>query len=154
MIGSNRYRVNRPNVILENFDDEIVIVNLASGNYYSVDAVGSEIWDLAGRGAATAEIAAQLSCAYDVPAGAMEQAVKQFIEELIAEDLIVPDAAAQPLKPDGACGAARKPFAPPILHKYTDMQELLLIDPIHEVDETGWPNIAGPVGRPGPESKK
>ena len=154
MIGSNRYRVNRPNVILENFDDEIVIVNLASGNYYSVDAVGSDIWDLAGKGAATAEIAAQLSCAYDVPAGAVEQAVKQFIEELIAEDLIVPDAAAQPLKPGGACGAARKPFAPPILHKFTDMQELLLIDPIHEVDETGWPNIPDPLTRPAPKSKE
>jgi hypothetical protein len=26
------------------------------------------------------------------------------------------------------------------LHKYTDMEELLLLDPIHDVDETGWPN--------------
>jgi hypothetical protein len=31
-------------------------------------------------------------------------------------------------------------FSRPILTKYTDMKELLLLDPIHEVDETGWPN--------------
>ena len=28
------------------------------------------------------------------------------------------------------------------LGKYTDMQELLLLDPVHEVDEAGWPNRA------------
>jgi hypothetical protein len=28
----------------------------------------------------------------------------------------------------------------PVLNKYTDMQDLLLLDPIHEVDERGWPN--------------
>ncbi len=31
------------------------------------------------------------------------------------------------------------PYAPPALETYTDMQELLLLDPIHDVDETGWP---------------
>ena len=30
-------------------------------------------------------------------------------------------------------------FERPKLGKYTDMQDLLLADPIHEVDEQGWP---------------
>ena len=30
-------------------------------------------------------------------------------------------------------------FVAPQLHKYTDMQELLLLDPIHDVDQEGWP---------------
>jgi hypothetical protein len=32
-------------------------------------------------------------------------------------------------------------FQPPTLRKYTDMQDLLLIDPIHEVDDLGWPGV-------------
>jgi hypothetical protein len=32
-------------------------------------------------------------------------------------------------------------FEAPVLQKYTDMQDLLLLDPIHDTDETGWPNI-------------
>jgi hypothetical protein len=32
-------------------------------------------------------------------------------------------------------------FVAPVLHKHTDMQDLLLLDPIHEVDETGWPSV-------------
>ena len=33
-------------------------------------------------------------------------------------------------------------FSPPTLEKYTDMEELLALDPIHEVNEVvGWPNV-------------
>jgi len=31
-------------------------------------------------------------------------------------------------------------FDAPVLHSYTDMQDVLLLDPIHDVDETGWPS--------------
>ena len=30
-------------------------------------------------------------------------------------------------------------FTPPVLKKYTDQQELLLLDPIHDVSDLGWP---------------
>ena|SRR6476660_8869681 len=40
-------------------------------------------------------------------------------------------------RPDDLGTAAA--FVTPELHKYTDMQELLLVDPIHEVAEEGWP---------------
>jgi hypothetical protein len=32
---------------------------------------------------------------------------------------------------------------------YTDMEELLLLDPIHDVDETGWP-VRAEAAEPGP----
>ena len=30
-------------------------------------------------------------------------------------------------------------YAAPKLATYSDLQDLLLLDPIHDVDETGWP---------------
>jgi hypothetical protein len=156
MEANDRYHVNKPDVILENFDDEIVIVNLASGNYYSVDAIGAEIWTMLHNGATAAEIAVQLSREYEAAASIIEQAVTEFIREALSEKLIVSDANAgariYPLNTPAP--NVRKPFASPALHKYTDMQELLLVDPIHEVDETGWPNIAGPVTGPASESNE
>jgi hypothetical protein len=156
MKENDRYRVNKPNVILENFGDEVVIVNLASGNYYSIDALGAEIWAMVQEGATATEITMHLSREYDGAAANIEASVTQFIREIISENLIIPDAAAsvRPLMLDTAGSHACKPFTTPILHKYTDMQELLLVDPIHEVDETGWPNIAGPVSGPTSESKE
>ena len=34
-----------------------------------------------------------------------------------------------------------QPFSMPILHKYTDLEALLLIDPVHDVTTQGWPNL-------------
>jgi hypothetical protein len=156
MNDNDRYRVNKPDVILENFDDEIVIVNLESGNYYSIDAIGAEIWTMLQRGATVAEIAVQLSRKYDATIQIIEKAVMEFIRGILSERLIVTDAnvAVQPYPPDASVSNVRKPFALPAMHKYTDMQELLLVDPIHEVDETGWPNIANPVPDPNSQSNE
>jgi hypothetical protein len=33
------------------------------------------------------------------------------------------------------CTGIKEEFVPPILQKYSDMQELFMLDPIHEVDE-------------------
>jgi len=48
-----------------------------------------------------------------------------------------------PLDPTDATALGdRLEFSAPRLDKYTDMQQLLLIDPIHEVsDEQGWPKV-------------
>jgi hypothetical protein len=36
----------------------------------------------------------------------------------------------------------RVPFTPPVLGVYTDMQEFMLVDPVHQVDEAaGWPHV-------------
>ena len=35
--------------------------------------------------------------------------------------------------------AVRKPYTAPAVQKYDDLEDLLLLDPIHEVDEAGWP---------------
>ena len=64
--------------------------------------------------------------------------VERFVEELISEQLIVPTDA------NGATGSEqdlilKTAFNSPTLQKFTDMQELLLVDPIHEVSEEGWP---------------
>ncbi len=75
-----------------------------------------------------------------------ERAVGQFLDELKQEALIIPTT--EPLAQSRTGTTAElagntvweKSFEAPILHKFTDMQELLLLDPIHEVDETGWPN--------------
>ncbi len=62
-----------------------------------------------------------------------------FAVELEREGLVVPLAAPAATAEVPALSNGHV-FAPPELHKYTDFQELLLLDPIHEVDQSlGWP---------------
>lgn len=147
MTSSMRFRMNKPKVVHETFDDnEVVIINLDSGSYYNLDKVGTDIWRLIEDGSSVSEIAEVITHLYESSGIDIQSAVKQFLEELAQEDLIVPYAASElesfqgsKAKVETGPAATRLVFQAPVLKKYTDMQELLLLDPIHEVDETGWP---------------
>jgi hypothetical protein len=43
--------------------------------------------------------------------------------------------------PAPAAPAAGAVFAPPRLEVFDDLQDLFLVDPIHDVDEAGWPHV-------------
>lgn len=77
-----------------------------------------------------------------------------LVEELVTEGLLVTGeaAAVAPESPPAAPVGERPPFVRPILQKYTDMADLLLLDPIHEVDEQGWPHPRARMGEPGKDT--
>jgi hypothetical protein len=129
-------------VINETIAGEAVMIDLNTGTYYSLDAVGAEIWDEISRGASLEQIVSQLEARYDAPADAIEGAVRRLADELERENLIVGANGDAPAgwTPSEAAVDARKPFEEPTLQKFTDMQDLVLLDPVHEVDERGWPH--------------
>ncbi|NJN82952.1 MAG: PqqD family protein [Caldilineaceae bacterium] len=144
------YRVNGPKVVHELFDDEAVVVDLDSGNYYSTEGVGALIWQAMLAGQKGEQIVSEVQARYEADDSEAQVAVTQFLESLEGEGLIVAVAAdSQPGNGDALLGlgvapaGGRLPFAPPLLNRFTDMQDLLLLDPIHEVDESGWPNLPG-----------
>ena len=129
-------------MIHETLDGEVIVVNLDTGVYYSLSGVAAEIWAEVARGASAAQAVDELDARYDANGSDLETAVARFVEELEREQLIAADGDAAPRSATTVNGAARAAFVEPVLHKYTDMQELLLLDPIHEVAETGWPSPA------------
>ena len=143
-MSNQRFRVNTPTVTHETIDGEAVIINLDSGNYYSLVEVGSLIWSLVEKGASANEVQDLVLQTYQGDAGVIDRGVQELLAQLQQENLIVPfDGAGEAVDLNGAAlsdNNHEKPsFNPPLLHKYSDMQELLLLDPIHDVDETGWP---------------
>ena len=142
MTDNIRYRVNSK-VVHEAFEDELVIVNLDNGNYYTLSTVGADVWALIGAGATTGEIMSQIAGAYAGDIATIRGGVTQLVDSLVAEDLIMPDPTPAPAPSSSAVPRAengqRRVFETPVLQKYMDMQALLLLDPIHEVDEAGWP---------------
>jgi Coenzyme PQQ synthesis protein D (PqqD) len=140
------FSVNRPQVVQDAFQGEVVIVNLSTGCYYSLVNTGAALWRLLTAGIPVPAIMTSVAAAYNVPVAAVEPVVQRLISELQQEDLIkedLPNQAAVAEELIGASIGASDAFEPPILAKYTDVQELLLLDPIHDVDETGWPAKGG-----------
>ncbi len=144
LISTQRFRICRPQVVDEIFEDELVIINLKSGSYYSLDPIGSVVWQELDRQATADDIVDRLAGRYEAERTVLEQAVDELIGELRTEELIqAADGNSDPresMDGEAATDTPRGPFAKPVLSKYTDMQDLLLLDPIHEVDESGWPS--------------
>jgi hypothetical protein len=151
MSTTDTFRVNTPTVTAESFEGEVVIINLRSGFYYSSVGTGAELWDALHAGATREAIVECAARDYVGAADSIRKSVDHFISQLLEEGLIVPgagggDAVDGQLK-FGSEGANE--FVEPELQKYEDMEQLLLLDPIHEVDEAGWP-----ITRPADQTTK
>jgi hypothetical protein len=128
----SRFRVNGPTVIHETVDEETIIVNLDTGCYYDLNPVGAYLFELLGRGVTPEAASEQLVERYKLTPEAGRAAADPLLAELLAEGILVPsEAAGEPdvlvTAPDDA-----GTFELPVLTKHTDMQELLLLDPVHE----------------------
>jgi hypothetical protein len=136
------YQVNRPDVVMESFGGETVLVQMKSGNYYSLQGSAPLIWDLIDQGSSVEDAGNFLLASHAADEEEVRRSVRNLVEELVAESLIVPVSSA-PTPASGKTPAPVEPgtpFLPPVLERYTDMQELLFLDPIHDVDESGWPH--------------
>lgn len=139
---SEAWRINTPGVIGEVIDDEAIIVNLDTGAYYSLNGSGSEIWSLLQQQSSIRALVESLKKLHSGRTTSIERVVLEFLGSLEAEGLIclADETAPHTLPPVTA--SAGQPFTKPAFTKYTDMAELLLLDPIHDVDEEGWPHAA------------
>jgi Coenzyme PQQ synthesis protein D (PqqD) len=134
MVAAMTYEICTPSVVGEVIDGEAIIMDLRSGAYYSSDGVGGAVWQAIELGASHAEILDWARAAFAADEAVAE--VEAFLRDLLARDLIrATSQAGAPvaIPPYGA------PYAPPALSVHEDMQDLILLDPIHDVDEMGWP---------------
>ena len=143
-VPGQSYRVNEPDVIHQLFDREVVVVDLRNGSYYSLSESGGTAWLAFGSGGASfADVAQLLTAVYALPHDVVARDLQAFIAELTARDLLV---ACPPGTLSAATTTVATPtatYSPPEVRSYNDLQELFLLDPVHEVDAAaGWPNAA------------
>lgn len=140
------FRVASSNIHSQIFDDEAVVMDMTSGLYFSLRGAAAAIWSAIEAGATREQTAAALSARYDAPAEAIAAALDETLAALGEHGLIVPAAGGSAAFMATPEVAARGPLEPPTIERFTDMQELLLLDPIHEVSEAGWPVARGADG--------
>lgn len=143
-------RINIPKIVHETIDGETVILNLDKGDYYSLDGIGAAIWGFMENDSNIESIIEKISNNYQGNRGNIKVAINNFVSELMREGIVVPDNEnkTENYEPSNVqfqpeLKGNKPSFEAPKLNKYTDMQDLLLLDPIHEVDdEKGWPAIS------------
>ena len=135
------YQINGDQVAHEVIEGEAILINFTTGSYFSLEGSGGRVWEgLAAGPASASTLANSLAAVVAVEPAALRETLARFLEELQQEGLVAAtDRVAQPLAP-GALEDSPRPFEAPILRKYTDLEALLLLDPIHDALPSGWPN--------------
>lgn len=137
-------QVDEPHIVHETIDGETILMDLRTGNYFSIEKSGVTIW----------EILVQTGNVNDLLIKAEEFSnpesskrvltdIQTFVEKLIKENLLkqAEESKASKMTEEMLNSLKKAVVSTNVLevNKYSDMQEMLLLDPIHDVDEKGWP---------------
>lgn len=103
-----------PEIVSDTIANDTIVINIKTGAYYSLTEAGAEAWKAMLEGKPS------------------EQHLGVYLG-LAKEGLISCEV-------DDSEGAEVS-SPQEVFEKYTDMESLLLADPIHEVDSQGWPKL-------------
>jgi len=137
-------QVNEPHIVHETIDGETILMDLRSGNYFSIEKSGAVLWEILVQ---TGDVDALLKKSEELgdpkKSNQIQTDIKKFVSKLMEEGLIVE---AESKDKSEITGEMLNSFKKAVtatdtleVNKYSDMQEMLLLDPIHDVDDKGWP---------------
>ena len=127
---NDRLAPNTNEVADEVIDGEAILINLASGIYYSMAGAGGVVWSLIAAGHRLEDVAMTIAERYDVAPERAQADVQRVATELLEHRLVVVRESDAPDPPTATPAAATKlPYEQPSLTVYRDMGDLLALDP-------------------------
>jgi hypothetical protein len=79
----------KPHVHARRFDDELIVLDLGKGEYFSLDDVGAAVWEGFARGQSLQEIAQGLAEQYQVPESTLLADTTELAGKLVEAGLAV-----------------------------------------------------------------
>jgi hypothetical protein len=139
MEGSARFCIYDKNIISDVFGEEVVLVNLESGTYFSLQTTATQAWIRLQNNYSVDEMIQELGNLYEVANEELSKQIHVFVQELIDKKLIKLSDATEKNSVAINENQQKGNFVPLVLEVFSDMQEILLLDPVHDVDKSGWP---------------
>lgn len=136
-MNRHAYQLYGSNIVYEMFENEAVAVNLDTGKYYSMRQLSALLWEALLSKYSVESIAEKISTHYAVNLTKVKSDINNFIEILLKEDLIKTNENFNDA--NIACFTLSGEYQVPTVEIFSDMQEILLLDPVHDVDTAGWP---------------
>jgi hypothetical protein len=130
--------VATPDCIADNFDGEVVVLNIASGVYFSLRGLAGAVWRDLESGHLPSDLVAEIG-AGDAQ---LTTRAREFIAQIEQHGLMRPreTGGTHPAVTAESVVLARNGHRGLLLETYEDMKDLILADPIHDADERmGWP---------------
>ena len=88
-LDMNNSYCRNPNIVAAEMDGDFVMMNVESGEYYSIRGSGARIWDLAERPVTESEIVETLCDECEVDESTCRADVRKFLDESLEAGLIM-----------------------------------------------------------------
>ncbi len=134
--------ITENDVVYEEYEDEMIFLHLKNGYYYTLTNEGADCVIALLRSASVDEAFTWLKEKYETDETSLHSYCKDLVTELIQEELVHErkDKQTDDGILDGFSGVPKK-LQSYHLDKYEDIQDILKFDPVHEVNEDGWPSV-------------
>jgi len=128
------YSINSPRIIFENVVNETLIIDTLTGSYFSLEETGSQIWQLIDQKIDEKQIAQHLSQTWQTDINQVSKDLTILLKDLADNHLIIPAGKPERVSEIQSQPNTKTSYINPKLNKFTDLQDLLLIDPIHDIN--------------------
>lgn len=135
------FRINSNSVSLERLDGEVIVISFTAGKFYSAKGSGADVISLLKIGLPSRSIIQILSAQYST-FEYDHSGLDVFISSLLAEGII--EETKETIESETIQlpnDLARSLWIKPELHIHDEILGLLLVDPIHETNDEGWPKL-------------
>jgi hypothetical protein len=128
--SGQRLELNSADVAAKDIDGEILVMNVANGMYYSLDGAGAAAWRLLTASHSLRQTADVLASVYGVDPAATLDHVTDLAIQLVDEGLVSVAGGSTSIEARTMADMdADGPYAAPRLNSYSDMADLLALDP-------------------------
>lgn len=131
------YRLNEEKMFYDMAEGQAIVINTENGLYYGASSMGSAVLDALVGGASEEAVLRSIRALPGCPEDIHAQ-LQVFLARLMELEILVPAEGAGGPAPTFDRTALGNGFAM-TADVYADVQELLMADPVHEVDvDLGW----------------
>ena len=133
------YVLNNPFVVSERLDGEVIAISNQSGKYFSLGNTAADIWFLLQNPTSRKNWLTILNSNYESLPESAEKEIQSFLSQLLEEGLIRAEVISSSDVVVLPSDSVRRKWIKPEAIIFDDLQDLLLVDPIHDTTEAGWP---------------
>ena len=131
------YKLNESKMFADVTNNVAIIINSETGIYYAINNCGSVVFQAILDGCSKQSIVENLKKIANCPAD-IEQKLNTFIKDLLQKEIIIDGEQTTNSTVFDEVAIIKDNFEMRV-SEYADAQEMLLADPIHDVDEEeGW----------------
>jgi hypothetical protein len=128
---------------MERFDDGPVIINFLTGRYFALNPWADVIWTCLQKGSSGDQLLEDLSSlpvTQGLSDNQLQTDVNRFLIELIEQRLLASMEQAEASAAIDLLAMAPAHYEAPRVDIFDDLADLILLDPIHDVNASlGWP---------------